>query len=327
MAGTKRALEAAVDAGRPAATITHRKRAQKEVINDKSLLLKLPGELRNRIYEYIMEDVKENKKGTTTKEPKSRGELYITFDNDAPIHLKYTSIKSRKRCKSVKQWAAAHERRPYFGLTQACRMLREEFRPLYMSELGFCIDLYVGQYLLALGSNEEEQSIGQAVTNIMQTPLSDDGADLLPFLERLGELKQPRLDKFRLMYGGQRYWDRDTLLAVLCCEFQKDAGGLTKAKTGISNITIVKSREAERYSRPNEDLMLVMDLDANFFVSPTQQIIEAHMRKLLYRFELGELDTLVTQFRWRGKRFTFCSHAAALHGYSPTVALLRSEDL
>ena len=244
-----------------------------------------------------MEDVKEYKKGKTSQPSKRRGGAYQNFRNDEPIHIKYTSIKSRKRCKSVKQWAAAHERRPYFGLTQACRMLREEFRPLYMSELGFCIDLHVGQYLLALGSNEEELSIGQAVTNIMQTPLSDDGADLLPFLGGLGELKQPRLDNSHVMYGGRRYWDRDTLLAILCCEFQKDTGDLARAETGISNITIVKSLEAERYNQPNEVPMLVMDLAADFFVSQTQQIMEAHMEKLLYRFELEELDTMITQFR------------------------------
>ncbi|KAI4700305.1 hypothetical protein J4E81_004343 [Alternaria sp. BMP 2799] len=279
----------------------------------------------NRIYEYIMEDVKEYKKGKTSQPSKRRGGEYQNFRNDKPIHIKYTSIKSRKRYKTDKQWATAHDRRPYFGLTQACRTLREEFRPLYMSELGFCIDLHVDKYLATFGANEEEQRIGQSVANIMQAPLSDDGADLLPFLERLGELEQPRLDNSHVMYGGQRHWDRDSLLAILCCEWQKDTGGLAKSRTGISNITIVKSLEAERFNPPNELPMLVIDLDADFFLSQTQQIMEAHMEKLLYYFELEELDTMLTQFRWRGKRFTFCSHAAGLYGDNPTqVMLLRN---
>lgn len=269
-----------------------------------------------------MEDVKEYKKGKTSKAPKREGAGYRNFRNDEPIHIKYTSIKSRKRYKSVKQWTAAHERRPHFGLTQACRMLREEFRPIYMSELGFCIDLHAGQYLAAFGSNEEEQSIGQSVANIMQVPLSDDGADLLPFLERLRELKQPRLDNSRVTYGGQRHWNRDILLAILCCEFQKDTGGLAKAKTGIIKVTVVNSMGAEHYLRSHDIPMLVLDLDAKFFPSQNLHVMEAHMSMLLYRFELQELNGMLTRFRCGGESFTFCSHAAGWYGDYPTQVVL-----
>jgi len=269
-----------------------------------------------------MEDVKEHKKGTTTKAPKIRGGLYRTFDNDTPIHLKYTSIKSRKRYKSVKQWTAAHERRPYFGLNQACRLLREEFRPIYMSELGFCIDLHAGQYLVAFGSNEEEQTIGQSVANIMQAPLSDDGGDLLPFLERLRELEQPRMDKPRMTINGQRHWNRDTLLAILCCVWEKDTGDLTRAKTGITKITFVKSLEAERHNLSNEVPMLAMYLDADFFVSQTQQIMEAHMEKLLNGFELEKVHMMVTQFRCGGENFAFRNEADLFGTYPTRVELL-----
>ncbi|KAI4651844.1 hypothetical protein J4E93_002040 [Alternaria ventricosa] len=323
MAGRKRALEPAIDGGPAAATSTRRKRARKEVVNDKSLLLKLPGELRNRIYEFIMEDVKEYKKGKTSKAPKREGAGYRNFRNDEPIHIKYTSVKSRKRYKTDKQWATAHDRRPYFGLTQACRMLREEFRPLYMSELGFCIDLHVDKYLATFGANEEEQMIGQSVANIVQAPLSDVGTDLLPFLERLRELKQPRVDDYRVTYDGQQHWNRDNLLAILCYEWQQDTGDLTRAKTGITKITFVKSLEAERHKQSNEIPILVVDLDADFFVSQTQRIMKAHMEKLLYCFELEEVDNMVTQFRCGGESFSFRSEANWYEKDPATIVRLR----
>jgi len=270
-----------------------------------------------------MEDMKEHKKGMTSKAPKRRGDEYRNFRNDEPIHIKYTSIKSRKRFKTVNQWDAAHERRPYFGLTQACRMLRDEFRPIYFRELGFAIDLHLGQYLATFGSNEDEQSSGQSVANIMQAPLADDGADLLPFLEKLRKLKQPRLEKPNMTINGQRHWNRDSLLAILCCEWGKDTGDLARAKTGITKITFVKSLEAERHNRSNEFPMLAMYLDADFFVSQTQQIMEAHMKNLLYWFELEEVDKMVTQFRCGGESFAFRSEAN-WYGKDPaTIVRLR----
>ncbi|KAI4714682.1 hypothetical protein J4E89_000363 [Alternaria sp. Ai002NY15] len=315
--GRKRALEPAVDAGPPAATSTRRKRARKEVINDKSLLLKLPGELRNRIYEYIMEDVKEHKKGTTSKAPKRRGGLYRTFDNDEPIYLRYTSIKPRKRYKTAKQWAVAHDRRPYFGLTQTCRTLREEFRPLYVSEIGFSIDLgQIGQYLAAFGSNEEEKIIGQSAANISQSPLSEDGADLLPVLERFRELKQPRLiDDHPVIYGGERYWDCDSLFALICFWWHGHTLGISaEAKSGITKITFVKRPDAERDDPPNDRPMLVIDLDANVFVSQTHQTMDAHMRRLISGFGLRQLNNTITQFRCGHKRFTYTTGAAEWYG-------------
>ncbi|KAI4932544.1 hypothetical protein J4E85_002942 [Alternaria conjuncta] len=313
MAGRKRALEPAVDGGPATATSTRRKRARKKVVNDKSLLLKLPGELRNRIYEFIMEDVKEYKKGKTSKAPKRRGGGPSTkFDNDAPIRLKYTSVKSHKRFKTAKQWAAAHERRPYFGLTQACRMLREEFRPLYMSELGFCIDLHVGEYLLALGSNEEEQNIGQSIADIMRAPLSDDGADLLPFLKTLHGLKQPRLDKSCVFSRGRQCWDRDCVFAILCHSWQRDTDGLAEAKTGITKITFVKRPDC--YNLSNGRPMLVLDLDSKFFMSRTRKVMDVHMRTLISRFDLGDLHTMITRFRCGGESFTYTTDAHSYWG-------------
>ena len=68
--------------------------------------------------------------------------------------------------------------------------------------------------------------------------------------------------------------------------------------------------------------MLAMYLDADFFVSQTQQIMEAHMEKLLNGFELEKVHMMVTQFRCGGENFAFRNEADLFGTYPTRVELL-----
>ncbi|KAI4910855.1 hypothetical protein J4E90_007111 [Alternaria incomplexa] len=92
-----------------------------------SPLLKLPGELRNRIYNYA-------------QEPRD-------------VHL------TRKPTQQHEQTNKTH--RQFFGLTQVCRQLRSEYLPMYMAQTKVhiqCVDslLYINTFILPTGTDPKQ---------------------------------------------------------------------------------------------------------------------------------------------------------------------------
>jgi hypothetical protein len=80
------------------------------------------------------------------------------------IRLKYDPSGVTK-CLGPVNFRLATLDRPYMGLTQACRLLRQEFRPLYPRIFPVHHGIrYYGEYLLAFGLNETVQAMGKLIT-------------------------------------------------------------------------------------------------------------------------------------------------------------------
>lgn len=71
-------------------------------------------------------------------------------------------------------------RLPYVALTQSCRLLRTEFRPLYVDALHYSTTLYDLSGLLVLpGLESMEHEVGPILKDLKQWPLPALGIDLL----------------------------------------------------------------------------------------------------------------------------------------------------
>ncbi|KAF3005728.1 hypothetical protein E8E13_006251 [Curvularia kusanoi] len=80
-----------------------------------SLLLALPGELRNRIYEVAVESCQ-----------------------DAPAHLRHIS-RGPFPANRPKDWCELS--RAFLGLTQTCRQIRKEFLAIHQTRVKVCVDI------------------------------------------------------------------------------------------------------------------------------------------------------------------------------------------
>ncbi|KAI4936890.1 uncharacterized protein J4E92_001615 [Alternaria infectoria] len=130
-------------------------------------LLDVPGEIRNKIYDYVIADAKQHRRGQELK-------------------LKYRPIKSRKRFKTNDQWRNAHRLRPYWGLTQVCHELRFELRPMHTRAIKVDIPAeLLPHYLAHLSGTDEVKALGNRMVAIINQPWPAAGLDVLPVLKDL----------------------------------------------------------------------------------------------------------------------------------------------
>ncbi|OAK99238.1 hypothetical protein IQ06DRAFT_16629 [Phaeosphaeriaceae sp. SRC1lsM3a] len=142
--------------------------------------LRLPGELRNRIYEIIIEQC-----------PSKRNRVNLGRERKV--------TKMKKRLASTRP---THSR-PYMGLAQTCRLLREEFRPLYLGSMRFSTRFNALPYALDLfGSPDMKRDLGSIMKDLAQTPLPATGVDLFELTEKM----RIHQDKWRVLSGGDQRW-------------------------------------------------------------------------------------------------------------------------
>ena len=66
------------------------------------------------------------------------------------------------------------------GLTQACRLLRQEFRPLYMGALRYSASLNtLAEVIELVGLADMKRDFGTMLDDLDQWPLPEQGIDLL----------------------------------------------------------------------------------------------------------------------------------------------------
>ena len=246
-------------------------------------------ELRNRIYNYVVADYRKYKRGSTFSR-----RFNCKIPNSPPIHLRHTSIKAAKRYKTAKQWANAHKRRHYFGLTQTCRLLRHEFRPLYLQELSLEVDSRLGQFLSIFGHNEESQVLGHRIIKTMGDPLPHHGVDVLPLLKDIFDLKKSR----RLTHDHEpsRPFDMNDLFLSLAPTEDRLIYFKNDFEIVVTGITIFKDSERPHPGKVNE-LALRIDLECERFPQLTQEEKESRMKSLLGHANLDFLDGIYATIR------------------------------
>lgn len=89
------------------------------------------------------------------------------------------------------------------GLAQTCRLLREEFRPLYLGSMRFSTRFNALPYALDLfGSPDMKRDLGSIMKDLAQTPLPATGVDLFELTEKM----RIHQDKWRVLSGGDQRW-------------------------------------------------------------------------------------------------------------------------
>ncbi|KAH7392134.1 hypothetical protein DE146DRAFT_634310 [Phaeosphaeria sp. MPI-PUGE-AT-0046c] len=135
-------------------------------VQQEAPLLRLPGELRNRIYEIIIEQC-----------PSKRNRVNLGRERK-PVKLKKKQLNSAGT-------PPTHSR-PYMGLAQTCRLLREEFRPVYVGPMRFSTRFNALPYALDLfGSADMKHDLGDIMKDLAQTPLPAAGVDLFELIEKM----------------------------------------------------------------------------------------------------------------------------------------------
>lgn len=112
------------------------------------------------------------------------------------------SIRKR-RITAARPWNSA---RPYIGLTQACRVLRKEFGPMYFENLRYTLDLHdFDRFIDTFELTNFDESIRGVVTALRQERLHKDGIDILPLLRFMGSSETR--SKIRFVCEKKRDWD------------------------------------------------------------------------------------------------------------------------
>ncbi|KAI8930997.1 hypothetical protein NX059_012008 [Plenodomus lindquistii] len=157
----------------------------------KSFLLELPGELRNRIYDFAVEDDDEDTliilRYCEQPSPRGRSQVHYSHGFMPPLFC--------KDCSKSTAWTDSPVRH-YYGLTQVCRQIRTEYLPTYRARTRIAIpkcDVY--QYiemLTDLSGGKVENVIGNIVlfNKICRDPYGP-GINLRPLMDI--EKSAPRL--------------------------------------------------------------------------------------------------------------------------------------
>jgi hypothetical protein len=128
-------------------------------------LLSLPGELLNHIFSYCHENVS-------------------VFEND---DVSWNDVLYLQHApSSPKPARLVQDRRQFFGLTQTCRKLRAEFRPLYMSQTQVCIKLQqVLDYMATfIPTTDLEATQGSHANFVIIVPVAlEHKVDLIPLVK------------------------------------------------------------------------------------------------------------------------------------------------
>ncbi|KAH6621838.1 hypothetical protein C7974DRAFT_425601 [Boeremia exigua] len=171
-------------------------------------LMDLPGELRNLIYSYSAGNSRQallvHRPRIASLRPRTRLDRHRTLESDV-LEQKHDEALATATSKHMPKTVllARETNRPFFGLTQVCRQLRQEFRPLYMQSQEIGMDLVeVASYLstfypgvadhLKVLSTSGDRKIDMPFTGNMTIAVGDrvkqiersaDGIDVGPLLD------------------------------------------------------------------------------------------------------------------------------------------------
>ncbi|KAJ4361489.1 hypothetical protein N0V95_001826 [Ascochyta clinopodiicola] len=128
---------------------------QDSVVGDRKAtsLMDLPGELRNLIYSFTSSSSRQallvHRPRIASLRSSTRLDRQRTlpsdiadkkYDDALPVAIRHGSARASRR-KTQPALLARETNRPFFGLTQVCRLLRHEFRPLYMLKQEIGMDM------------------------------------------------------------------------------------------------------------------------------------------------------------------------------------------
>jgi hypothetical protein len=197
MAETKRKVVAPSEKPRK-----RQKRARHQNTENASPLMKLPGELRNRIYEMAIQD-----------------------STEEYLRIKHKSIMVTRRYKTGKAWTNAHKQRTYMGLTQACRLLRQESAPLYIrARKVWIFPSSLRPYLTTFAVDDELRELGDALMMTKRPPPVDGGCNLLSMLQLLTNTGI----RMRVKKPSDIWWDRSAAMVITTLHrcYESDAPSL-----------------------------------------------------------------------------------------------------
>ncbi|XP_014557253.1 hypothetical protein COCVIDRAFT_15485 [Bipolaris victoriae FI3] len=132
-----------------------------------SRFLDLPGEIRNRIYEYMHAEktqlVLVHRPRIASLRPRTRLDRSRTLASDITAQEHDERLSSDSSITNGSENIPRETNRPFWGLTQASRQLRWEFRPLYLTNQEIGIDVAnIPRYVKAfyLSADKELATIG-----------------------------------------------------------------------------------------------------------------------------------------------------------------------
>jgi hypothetical protein len=132
-------------------------------------------ELRNRIYEMILEQTSTHR-----------------------TWLARRPAIAQCRVISPRLW---NSKRPHMGLTQACQAIRNEFRPVYLNALRYSVAIEeLVHFLDTFGPSDLQRNIKSTMMNLKQRPLPAQGVDILPMITILRSYQE----SIQVAYGWKR---------------------------------------------------------------------------------------------------------------------------
>ncbi|KAI4696530.1 uncharacterized protein J4E88_000707 [Alternaria novae-zelandiae] len=279
------------------------KRARKDVVNNKSPLLNLPGEIRNRIYEFALADTMQQLDG---------GRIYLRYNklNKAArlqwrLHLFMDELKSWQSQFDT-YWKAAHGQRKYWGLAQACQILRQEFRLLQQRTLPLTISAqHLGQYLYAFGTTENALALGKSLTDIVNQPiLPDVRLDILPVLRKLSKQRKSLPWLTEHLRRGESRWKTSDLLAALFYHWAQPPKGLEVVERDIASVTLTMGKVHGTHGA-HEQPSMIIGLRCACFTDLTSDEKGATMLDFIKATGLEKLRYFITEFRCCERRYTW----------------------
>ncbi|KAI4665890.1 uncharacterized protein J4E78_003355 [Alternaria triticimaculans] len=284
------------------------KRARKDVANKKSPLLSLPGEIRNRIYELALADTMRELNGRRIrltygliKASRQLSRLYLVMDL-CPTTEELESWQS----KFDTYWRAAHGQCKYWGLIQACQVLRQEFRPLQQRTLPFTIlAQHLSQYLYAFGTTEDALTLGKSLTAIIKQPLLPGvRLDILPLLRKLSKQRKslPWLTERSL--GEESRWKTSNLLTTLFYHWAQPPKGLEVVERDIASVTLTMGKVHGTHGA-HERPSMIIGLRCACFTDLTSDEKGATMLDFIKATGLEKLHYFITEFRCCERRYTW----------------------
>jgi hypothetical protein len=226
------------------------------------------------------------------------------------VNLKHKTIIVSRRYKTEKALNNAHKRRTYMGLTQVCRLLREEFAPLYLRARKSCLlPQSLGQYLTTFAVDGELRILGDALMKSKRCPSVDGGCNLLPVLKLLSQENI----RMRFKKASDPWWDwtASTAIAILYRYHESEAPSLSDI--GITHISFAHLPISEVYlseEDPTHRLRVV-----NVILKPqvcecmTENQKKKHARTMLFATSLSLMNELLIRVRcgnwetlWRAGR-------------------------
>ncbi|KAI4630708.1 hypothetical protein J4E80_001646 [Alternaria sp. BMP 0032] len=277
------------------------KRARKDVANNKSPLLSLPGEIRNRIYELALADIMQQLEG---------GRIRLRDELLNPIHIDM-QFTINARCPTIeelKSWhvqlderqRAEHGKRKYWGLVQACQLLRQEFRPLQLRTLPFTISAqYLDRYLYDFGTTEDALALGKSLKAIIKRPLIPDvRLDILPLLKKLSKQRNS------LPWLTGPYHGNESLLFALVKSWAQPSKGLDILEPTIASVTLTMDNIHGTRDAPDRPSMIIGLRCARLTgLAPDEK--RTIMLGLIKVTGLEKLRHFITEFRCCGRRYTW----------------------